>query len=289
MTPKQLRLVDGADELVLWQDRPLRRDLIVTKLDVSSPDARAEATDRTDDDGVDDDTRRHGASSVSLELKVYDNPQRLLDQLKPYVRFGRRPYLCLTDDEWDGERRVRLRADQWSAPLPWEGLGRWVDVQLQWKAPDGVWEATEPTTVEVRAATELLAGLVFPTPAPWTFPPTSPPGVATNHNPGTEPAHQVVRLYGPCVGPRWTCDTTGESLVFKSSLVLGLGEYVEVDTQRQSVLAMSEPDASRLSHLDFAASTWWKVPPGESTLRFHPVSQAEAGSAAVATYRATWL
>lgn len=288
MTPKQLRLVDGDNELVLWRDRPLRRDVIVTKLDVSSPDVRAEVNDRPDDDGTDDDTERHGAAAVSLEMSLYDAPQALFDAIKPYVRIGRRPYLCLTDDEWESERRIRLRADQWTAPLPWQGLGRWVDVQLQWKAPDGVWESSDAITISVPASTGQRTGLVFPAYAPWVFPASTPSGQMTYHNPGTSPSHQKVRLYGPCHGPRWTCDTTGESLVFKDTLVLGLGEYVEVDTSNRTAFAMSEPDASRLSHLDFAASTFWRVPPGESQLRYHPVSNVEVNCSAEATFRPAW-
>lgn len=288
MTAESVRLVDGARELELHRAIWPRPDLILTNLDVPSPAIRSVVTDRVDDDGTEDSTTLYGARAVSVELRVLDRPAALVEEINAFLRPSARPYLYLADDEWPQERRLRLRVDQFSAPMPTTShIFR--EVQLQWQAPDGVWEGAEPITAEVRAQVDDADGLTFPAEAPWTFPATSPPGISAHDNPGTEAAHQVVRLYGPCIGPRWTCDTTGESLIFHDSLVLGLGEFVEVDTRARTVLANGEPDASRLHHLDFAASSWWRIPPGESVLRFHPVRSAEAGSAALATYRPLWL
>lgn len=285
MTPTRLALVDGVDELELWTLNPLRKDLIVTKLTVGSPGVREVVDDRPDAHGTDDDTQYHGASAVSLELSVYDNPQALLTQLKPWLRLARRPYLALADDEWDGERRIRLRYDQKDAPQPWQGLGRWVDVQIQWKAPDGVWVASDAVEVTVAATGGTTTGITFPIGFPVTFAATTGVGQTVHANPGDEAADQRVRLYGPCAGPRWTCDTTGQSIIFSEDLVIPAGEYVELDTREQTAFYLSDPGADRLSQLDFEATSWWQVPPGESRLRYHPTSQVNAGCAAVMAYQ----
>lgn len=285
MTPTRLALVDGDRELELWRLSPLRRDVSITKLAVSSPAGREVVEDRTDADGTDDDTRYHGAASVSLELSLYDQPQALLTQLKPWLRLALRPYLVLDDDEWDGERRIRLRYDQKDAPQPWQGLGRWVDVQVQWKAPDGVWVASDPVEVTVAATGGPATGVSFPLAFPMVFESTAGVGQIQHTNPGDEDADQRVRLYGPCAGPRWTNDSTGQSIIFSEDLVIPAGEYVEIDTREQTAYYLSDPGADRLSLLDFEATSWWQVPPGQSRLRYHPQGQTDIGAAAVMAYQ----
>lgn len=286
---QQLRLVDGADELVIWRlDDPTLNGIYTQELDVTSPAAREVVEDCPDDDGTDDDTQFHGAASVSLKLLFFDQPAALLDQIRPWLRFGRRPWLCLSDDEWSSERRIRLRADQWSAPMPHTGLGRWREVQLQWKAPDGAWIGSDPVEVTVDGVGGVPVGISFPLTFPITFEATAGIGQTVHTNTGDAAAHQKARLYGPCAGPRWTNDTTGESIVFTEALVIPAGDYVEIDTRDHTAYYLSDPNADRLSLLDYEATSWWKVPPGESLLRYHPTSQVNAGCAAVMTYQPTY-
>jgi hypothetical protein len=83
-------------------------------------------------------------------------------------------------------------------------------------------------------------------------------------------------------------ETTDERIGFTSSLVLGAGDYVEIDTRAQTALLLSSPSADRVGYLDFANSTWWRLQPGDQQIRYAPLS-GSAGTAAVITYRPAWL
>src|SRR6185437_7199494 len=97
------------------------------------------------------------------------------------------------------------------------------------------------------------------------------------------------RLYGPATGPILTRDDTGQSLAFTPSLTLGAGEYVEVDSVNRSALLLSQPDASRLAFLDFAASEWFPLDPGVNRLRYHASGGTTGGSICNLTVFPVWL
>lgn len=284
MAVTAMRLVDGAREMLLHR----RTDLFVTSLDVPFPAVREVSEDRADDDGTRDATSRHGARAVSLELRAVDSPAALVDELVGFCHPSARPYLHLVDDEWGAERRLRLRVDQQSAPMPRTShLVR--DIQAQWVAPDGIWEQTEPLTVVINADTGTLAGRTYPLRTPRTYPMTLPAGAYDHTNPGNTWQHYTARLYGPCNGPRLISDTVGETIAFSSALSIPAGEYVEVDTRDRSALYLSQTGASRLDLVDFATTSWWRLAPGRNQLRYQPISGVQAGCAAVIDYHPAWL
>lgn len=287
MVAHSVSLVDGEREFLLHRAVPPRRDVILTSLDAPSPGVRAATQDRPDTDGTDDSTRRHSGRAVSAEVVLLDEPARLVDELNAFLHPAARPYLVIDDEEW-GVRRLRLRCDQFSAPLPRESH-LFVNHQMQWQAPDGVWEAADPVEVGVNAAGGTTAGISFPTGFPWVFQATAGVGQVLHTNPGSTWSDQAVRLYGPCVGPRWSNDATGEMIAFSEDLVVPLGEYVEVNTRDRTAYYLSDPNADRLGYLDFDLSTWWRVPPGDSQLRYHPTAEVDAGCMAVMSYRPAWL
>ena len=290
MSLTSVRLTLGDVEVSLFDaaDR-FRRDLILQKMTFGSPAVRESVTPRTDADGVHDVTARHGARSVAIELKVFDTPAALVDQLNRLLHPRSRPHLVVDDDEWSGgPRRMMLRSDQWTSPL--ELTSDYVrDVALTWTAPSGVWEAASPTEVTVIATAEAQSGVRFPIKFPLVFSGTTGTGQTIVVNPGTSWSDQVVRLYGPCVGPRWHNDTTGEVLAFTDALVIPAGEYVELNTRDRTAYYLSDPNADRLGLLDFESSTWWQIPPGESTLRYAPISGVDAGCVAALSFRPAHL
>lgn len=288
MTIRRLSLVDGSRELVLHDMAAPRLDIIFTTLDVPFPAVRTVSEDRTDTDGADDHTSGHGARSVSVGLRVFDTPAQLVDEINGYLHPRMRPWLVVDESEWTAPRRLRLRVDQFSSPIPNYGFVL-RDVQLQWQAPDGVWEAASATEFVVAADTGLVGGRVYDFEPPRSYPTTAPSGRVEHLNVGNTWQHQTVKLYGPCVGPRYTNDITGETLAFTSDLVIPAGEYLEVDTQNRTAFYLSDPDASRLNYIDFENSTWWRLSPGLNRVRYHPISGVEIGSAAVVTYHPAWL
>lgn len=289
MTITRVLLVDDQlGELALLDRAAFRLDLILTGLDIPSPAVRDVTAARTDADGEDDTTTHHGARAVSATLALRDTPAALVDQINAYLHPARRPYLVVLDTEWGAERRLRLRADQWSGGI--DHLShRMRDHQLQWRAPDGIWEAVDTVDLAVAADLGARAGRTYPAAWPRDYAATSPSGRLQVVNPGNTWADQIVQLYGPCAGPRWTNDTTGEVIAFTDDLVIPAGEFVEVNTATRTANYLGNADASRLDSFDFEYSTWWQVPPGTSQVRYHPVAGVETGAAAALSFRAAWL
>ncbi|WP_165975229.1 phage distal tail protein [Actinomadura rubrisoli] len=283
-----VRLVDGARQLNLHPSL----DYIPQKLSVTSPPVREATEPRTDDDGERDSTTLFGGRAVSLEVVVVDEQvdcEVLLDQLKQFLHPRSRPYLYVTDDGWSQERRIRLRVDQWDEPYEGYKASQSRPVQLQWKAPDGIWEAV--ATVEETVNADLAGdpvGFTFPVTFPVTATATMSAGASTVVNLGGVPSHFSALLYGPCTGPRLINETTGEQIAFTESLVLGPGEYVEIATRERTAWLNSETSQSRLNFIDFDSTSWWRIEPGDQQIRYAPLDTAGA-AAAVITYRPAWL
>ena len=288
MTVTKIRLFDADRETVLGGRDHTRDDILVHKIDPGSPSVRAVTEDRTNADGVYDTTRHYGGRTVAVEATVWS--ATLLREITTYLSPRLRPMLGVTDpDVYDGERFLLLRRDNFTpGPIDHRSHIR-RPLQFQWQCPTGVWQATDPVTFSLNAEGEDTTGRVYAEVFPRVYPAAIPRGRVLHDNPGTEPADQTVRLYGPCAGPRYTNDTTGETITFRAELVLGLGEYVEVNTAAHTAYLNSDPAASRAHFLDYAESTWWQVPPGQSTVRYHPAAAVDAGSGSVTTYRPSWL
>lgn len=286
------RLIDGQREMALYP----RDGVEPQSLTVGFPDVREVSEPRTDDDGVRDSTQLFGARAVALEMVMYEDPAAIavtIDELKTFLHPRLRPYLYITDDGWPiGERRIRLRADQLSEPYTGYVSSVQRQVQTQWKAPDGVWEAVDLVSVTINADVEDAGGLSFPITFPIAWTATQATGASVVTNLGGIPSHFVARLYGPCSGPELTNDTTGETIKFTGGddgLTIAAGDYVEIDTRERTAYLLSMTDASRLSDLDYTVTSWWRLEPGDNQIRYHPADGAGPGSAAVIDYRPAWL
>lgn len=282
------RLVDGSRQMVIYP----RVGVAPTSLDVGFPEIREVADPRTDDDGDRDTTLLHGPRAVSLEMVFYRDPEtiaELLDELKTFLHPRSRPFLHIDDDEWDSERRVRLRVTQLGEPYDGYAATQRRKIQAQWKAPDGIWETADLVTEPVGADIAATEGLTWPVTFPLLWPVTQASGAQIIANPGGTPSHFVARLYGPCSGPRLTNDTTGETIAFAAGLEVPAGAYIEISTRERTAFYLSQPDASQLQFLDFEATSWWRIEPGDNVIRYHPAGDVAAGSAAEIDYRPAWL
>jgi hypothetical protein len=282
-----VRLVDG-DRQMLLLDRT-GDGVFLQELDAPMPEVREVTENRADDDGTRDSTALFGARACSIELLVTQNPRAVEDELSRFLHPRSRPYLVVTDDGWSQARRLGLRADQFSAPLTLD-TARWDGrrISVGWKVPAGVWETVDEVEVDVTADVGPTTGRTYPKAYPWSYPVTMSSGATIVGNVGSIPSHFTARLYGPCSGPSLINNATGEELTFTSSLTLGAGEYVEVNTRERTAYLLSQTTASRLTYLDFAVSSWWRIEPGDNPIRYVP-SNAEAGAAAAITYRPAWL
>jgi hypothetical protein len=280
-----VRLVDGTREMVLLPREGLR----LQGHDVPMPAVREVTEERTDDDGEDDTTELHGATSCSRELFATQTPAAFEEELGRFLHPRSRPYLVAADDEWSQERRLRLRISQFGGPRGVDLPRTTRRIQAQWKVPDGIWESADlvEETVNADIVTESV-GFTLPVTLPVTLAATTGTGTSQISNVGGTPVHHVTRLYGPCAGPRLVNETLDEEITFTDSLVLGSGEYVEIDTRARSAYLDSNTSLSRLSDVDYTVSSWWQIEPGDQLIRYAP-SAVMGAAAAVITYRPAWL
>lgn len=290
MTVTKIRLFDTTRETVLGgRDYTRADEILVHRIKVGSPSVRAVTEDRTNASGMYDTTMLHGGRVVEMVATVW-SPE-LLREITTFLSPRLRPMLGITDpDVFDGERFLMLRRDNFD-PGDIDHLSHVRrQLQFQWVCPTGLWQATDPQSFTLNAQTSTAAGRTYPLVFPRVYPATQGGlGQAIIENPGTEPADQMVRLYGPCRGPRYTNDSTGETLVFTEDAVVAAGEYIELDTANHTAFYLSDRAASRGHLLDYSLSTWWQVPPGTSAVRYHPTSEVDVGCGSVTTYRPAWL
>lgn len=283
-----VRLELGASTMQLLD----RSDVWVRSLDIPHPEVRGSTRPNVDDDGVDDTTAFYGARSVSVSLRTDETAgdgAAVLDELGLYLHPKARPYLVVEDTAWPAPRRLRLRRTQAGAPIEIPNYPYSRDILAQWSAPDGVWEATSLSQQTILADVGSTTGRTYPLMyGVRTYPASAAGGVGTVINPGNTDVHQVIRLYGPCIGPRYTNQVTGETFAFRDTLNIPAGEYVEIDTKARSASYMSDPTASRLMDADYLTSTWLKIPVGSTVFRYHPVASVGAGCVAVVLYRPSW-
>jgi hypothetical protein len=263
--------------------------LRVSSLELGLPDVRAVAASRVGQSGTTDTTEHHGASLVTAEMTVFPvdgrTKQQTVDQLRAFCRPGLRPWLYFRLEPDGEERRIRLRADQWSAPLTSPAFQR---VRVSWRAPDGVQEAITETTAAVSATADSEGGLSFPVVLPVQFAAEPSAGVIVVNNEGTTAAVPVIRIYGPCTGPRIENQTVGRALEFDADFTVGAGSYVEIDVLERTVRLNGLAAQSRYDRLDFPASQWWSLEPGDNQIRFYPVAWS-GGSKVNVLYRSAWL
>ena len=134
--------------------------------------------------------------------------------------------------------------------------------------PNGATGAMELYTAdgERSAAVSLavLADVVGGLTIPFTIDAVTVTGQVSITNPGNETGPVRLRIDGPCRGPVVTHVSTGAQLIFSSSLVLGAGEWLEVDMEARSVLANGQ--ATRAPWI--TSRGWSGFTPGPNTWTF---------------------
>jgi len=107
---------------------------------------------------------------------------------------------------------------------------------------------------------DIVGGLTIP----FTIDAVTVTGQVSITNPGNETGPVRLRIDGPCRGPVVTHVSTGAQLIFSSSLVLGAGEWLEVDMEARSVLANGQ--ATRAPWI--TSRGWSGFTPGPNTWTF---------------------
>lgn len=284
MAVTSVRLVLGTRQLVLYP----RDDVQVLGIDAPGPDARVVTEHRPDDDGMIDTTGRHGSRSVSLELQVIEDPRAVEDALSAWLHPALRPYLVVSDDGWAQDRQIMVRYEDYSPPISAEEAPFYRRILIQWRAPNGVWEATDESQLIVSPDIPSRVGRTYPRVYPLAYEATTASGAPSTINVGTAPSHFIGRLYGPVTGPQLIHVSTGLVISFKADLVLGAGEYVEVNTRERTAFLNGDVAIGRLEHIDFDTNSWWRLQGGAQAIRYTGTNPS-GNARAVLFYRPAWI
>jgi len=118
------------------------------------------------------------------------------------------------------------------------------------------------------ALPSFSGGLSIPFTIPFSINSTRVSGQVNLTNPGNETGPVVLRIDGPCIGPVVTHVSSGLSLVFASSLTLGVGEWIDVDLEAHTVMANGQ--SSRANWI--TSRGWFGFTPGPNTFAFTAAS-----------------
>lgn len=110
------------------------------------------------------------------------------------------------------------------------------------------------------------AGRSYPRTYPLVYGGGGTPGTISLTNAGNVPSDWVARIDGPCVNPQIIIvyeDGSVDSMTFDMSV--GAGEFLQIDTAAVTVLHNGTVNRQNTIR---AGSTWFKIPPGPSTIQF---------------------
>lgn len=179
------------------------------------------------------------------------------------------------------------------------GTSRWATVQQSddvlpgWQSDYvGTWSIQVSATdwrkfgASLSGSTRLpstTGGLTIPFTVPFTINATTVTGQVSLENPGNESGPVVLRIDGPCTGPVVTHVSTGNALVFSSSLVLQDGEFLLIDMDARTALANGQ--ANRAGYI--TSRGWSAFDPGDNTWAFS-ASQYDSRSQLSVTAVPAW-
>lgn len=183
---------------------------------------------------------------------------------------------------YGSSRMVKVRPRRLSLPYEADRFSRTGTAVAQFLASDPrVYDAVlqSPSIGLPTAGT----GFAFTFGFPLSFGVATSGGNLNLSNAGNFPTRPLLTVQGPCLNPSITNVTAGKQLAF--GITLGSGDSLTIDTDARSVLLNGI--ASRRNTLT-AASQWWELAPGTSTLQFRAGAYQAAALLTVA-FRSAWL
>lgn len=135
-----------------------------------------------------------------------------------------------------------------------------------------------PLTLPVATETPRA---VFPTEFPVSFGGTNPGATATVTNTGNAGAYPVLSITGPAAHPAVRNVTEGTTSAF--NVTLGDGDILVADHGAKTALINGTRDVSGLRT---SSSSWWGLPPGDSSIRF--TASSNTAAQLTLTYRPAW-
>ena len=256
----------------------------IQSVELGAPSTRDVSNDRPNSDGNYDQTAYVGARAVTVTVEVLPGPtsrQTLIDQVARFLHPRSRIDLLLDTERGGPVRRLRVRPDQFSAPMeaPWH-----VAMSLGFKTVGTPFLTGLNVNQLALAPLADEDGVAFD----WTFDLVFPGSLSSTvivTNAGDQPAHWTCRIYGPVTGPRIRNETLGLQVSFPT-LTIAAGSYVDVSSENRTALA--DGVSSRYSFLDFVGTTWWLLEPGDNAITL-PTSVHDAPAQAQISWLDTYL
>lgn len=265
----------------------------VSKYDPGFPEIRGVVDDVPQAHGTEDYSTFFGARTITLEFTLYapwarnpTNRRKIIDDLNGLCNPRLRPFLYESVDN-QPERRIMLRPDSLSLPftLPHANFG-----QMTFIAPLGIWESGLLYLAEVGPGSGGggSEGRSYPLEYDRTYIERAPAGGKSVTNDGNIESYPAMIIYGPCTAVTIGNETTGKEMVFPD-LVLADGESVVIDNRRRSVVdGLNPTTVSMYDQVDWSASSWLTLVPGENQLSFNPTGYTASTKMSVA-YRHNWI
>lgn len=281
-------LVDGALGRVDLECEP--DGYIVDELVVGGAEVRRVERPRALGDGTDNRTRYLGGrvvtASILLDRRKF-RTQQLLDRLGPFVspRFRPRLVYRLDRDGPASEQRSILVAPAESGPLVVQGR-RYDSITLQWISVRSVIESIEPRIQTVTPVGDTEAGRTYDLTFDRTYPPTLPSGSATITTLGNSPVDWIANISSSIEDPRLTIN---DHQVRFDPLVLAGGQFVEINTERRTILRNGDP-GDPIQHLTNFTEWEWddlRLWPGDNFVRYQGNNITD--SSATFRWRDGWL
>lgn len=129
-------------------------------------------------------------------------------------------------------------------------------------------------------------GLIVPFTVPFTVDGVQLGGRELIANDGTAETGLFLRLDGPLQEPRVTLQRPdGSTPTLRFDLTLSSGQWLEVDTGAETAFLNGLPQSSQLGR---TAGDFFRLPPGESTLRFNHTGDHNTTAQITVSYRHAW-
>lgn len=256
-----------------WDLDDLSSGVIVSQFDPGWPEIRKVEQDMADRDGEFDQTRHFGPRVISMQGTIYPpagvTRESVLQRLASYCGAGQRVLLTWEPEPGVGQRQAWVRCDGFTGPYPQPG---WIDFSVQWKAASSY--LLSPVQQEVSmalVATKTTGGRTYNLSFDRTYPPTiGGAGVGIVTNGGSAPTWPLIRVSGDVYDAQVINLTTGQALVLSGEIAAD--EYLDVDMGRHT--AMLNGTTSRPDLIDWQATSWWNLPPGNSDVQFTAVTMS---------------
>lgn len=264
----------------------------VSKFEIGYPEMRVVSDPRPDMHGTVDYTQFFGASSVSIEFRIWPEwanfhttRRAIMDTLRGLCNPALNPYLY---ENIDGqlERRTKIKCDQNS--MPFERPDD-VEVQMQFRCPDGLWESSDQATYQCGPAVApgVTPGRTYPLNFPRTYPAAAPVGGTLVTQQGNVESYPELIVYGPCTNVRVSNVTQGRFIQL-NNVNLSASDYLFISMRNRTISMNGDINQDLYDKGDWSISEWWSISPGQNQIGFVPDGYADTTKMQV-QFRHNWI